>query len=296
MKNKNVIFTRGMQASGKTTWAKEFVKNNPSYIRISRDDFRYMLDDYSHSKETESIITKMINSCINDAIACGKNIVIDEMHLNNKHLKEKIDFFTSKNYNIEIKEFPIHISEAIARNKKRQQPINESILKKTWKQYEVELKQMIKKHKIVYTNSSNLNLPHCIICDIDGTLSDSSQRKIYDDDVSSDEIISPVRDVINQFADKVEIILVSGRKEKSRKQTEDWLHKQSVRFKHLYMRKNDDNRSDVVVKKEIFDEFIRYKYIPMFVIDDRPCVVEMWVEMGLFVFNVNQDPRCKNDF
>ncbi len=54
-----------------------------------------MLDDYSHSKETESIITKMINSCINDAITCGKNIVIDEMHLDNKRLKEKIDFFTN---------------------------------------------------------------------------------------------------------------------------------------------------------------------------------------------------------
>ena len=62
------------------------------------------------------------------------------------------------------------------------------------------------------------------------------------------------------------------------------------------MRKDNDNRSDTIIKREIFDEFIRDKYMPMFVIDDRPCVVEMWVSMGLFVFNVNQDAYCKRDF
>ena len=32
------------------------------------------------------------------------------------------------------------------------------------------------------------------------------------------------------------------------------------------------------------------------VIDDRPKVVRMWIDLGLFVLNANQDPYCKNDF
>ncbi len=38
-----IIITRGIPGSGKTTWAKNFVKNNPNYIRISRDDLRSIL-------------------------------------------------------------------------------------------------------------------------------------------------------------------------------------------------------------------------------------------------------------
>ena len=35
-KNKQIIVTVGVPASGKTTWAKNFVKENPSYVKIER--------------------------------------------------------------------------------------------------------------------------------------------------------------------------------------------------------------------------------------------------------------------
>lgn len=62
------------------------------------------------------------------------------------------------------------------------------------------------------------------------------------------------------------------------------------------MRKEKDYRDDTTIKKELFEEYIKNKYQPMFVIDDRPSVVQMWVDLGLFVFNVNQDPWAKNPF
>ncbi len=30
-----IIFTKGMQASGKSTWAKNFIEQNPNYKRVS---------------------------------------------------------------------------------------------------------------------------------------------------------------------------------------------------------------------------------------------------------------------
>ena len=38
-----IIITRGIPGSGKTTWAKDVVKENSNYIRINRDDLRIML-------------------------------------------------------------------------------------------------------------------------------------------------------------------------------------------------------------------------------------------------------------
>lgn len=291
---RKVILTRGMQASSKTTWAKEFIKNDPSYIRISRDDFRHMLDSYSFSDETEKIVTKMVESCIIDAIAYNKNIIIDEMHLNKTRLQDRINFFISKNYEVEVKEFPVHVSEAIERDKRRSFPIGEKVLNRTWKTYEVELRQMIDRHKPQYPWDHKL--PYCIICDIDGTLSHSPQRRIYSNDVIDDKVIFPVWSILDKYKDKVTVVLMSGRDETCRAATEAWLKKEGVNYQHLYMRKDKDHRSDTIIKRELFDEHIRGVYQPMFVIDDRPCVVEMWVDMGLFVFNVNQDPRCKNDF
>ena len=46
MSNKNlkVIISVGVSASGKSTWATNFVSSNPNYVKIGRDDFRYSLN------------------------------------------------------------------------------------------------------------------------------------------------------------------------------------------------------------------------------------------------------------
>lgn len=54
-----VIFTRGLQASGKSYWAKQFVKENQNYKRVSRDDLRHMLSNYTYNKNNENLITQI---------------------------------------------------------------------------------------------------------------------------------------------------------------------------------------------------------------------------------------------
>ena len=52
------------------------------------------------------------------------------------------------------------------------------------------------------------------------------------------------------------------------------------------MRKNGYNKKDSIVKKEIFDEYIKDKYYVEFILDDRNQVVDMWREMGLTCLQV----------
>jgi predicted kinase len=58
MENLKVILTVGLPASGKSTWSTNFVKENPLYCRVSRDDFRYMLSGVGFCEnKIEEIIT-----------------------------------------------------------------------------------------------------------------------------------------------------------------------------------------------------------------------------------------------
>jgi hypothetical protein len=77
----------------------------------------------------------------------------------------------------------------------------------------------------------------------------------------------------------VHIILCSGRSEKSRPETVEWLDQQAVKYNELLLRKDEDFRSDAVVKREILRTLDKSKIL--FVVEDRSRVVEMWRSEGL---------------
>lgn len=134
-----------------------------------------------------------------------------------------------------------------------------------------------------------------IICDVDGTL--LTKRADLRDDKKNwytprldDELIVPVAQMIAKFwvVEHVEVVLLSGRKERYRDITLQTLEKYQWRyFDSLLMRKTEDNRPDEVIKKEIFDEHLKDREI-LFAIDDRPRIVRLWRSMGIFTFDVNQ--------
>lgn len=85
------------------------------------------------------------------------------------------------------------------------------------------------------------------------------------------------------------VILASGRNERSRNATVDWFVKNDLPRRKLYMRKADDSRSDDIVKNEIIDEIVAdYGRLPDMWFDDRPRVVKAVRARGIFVFDVYQ--------
>jgi predicted kinase len=309
MKQK-IIYLRGMQASSKSTWAIELCKNDSSYKRINRDSFREMLNGYQFDKVTEKLISTLEFDTKITLLEEGYNLVIDNMNLNLDKVNEDIENIKSfhPDVEIEIKEFPITLYEAINRDSKRSKSLGESVLKNTYRTHEIELKQMIKRHKPKQIIDENL--PWCILVDVDGSLADSTNRKIFDDtQLILDNIIEPVQwilsavDCKNQaYFDKgnldkiIKVVIMSGRKESCKEQTVEWLENNNINFDNIFMRSADDNRKDTIVKQELYHTHIKGKYNVEFVIDDRPSVIEMWIKNGLFVLNVNQDPLCKNNF
>lgn len=129
-----VIFTKGLIGSGKSTWAKQFVKENQDYKRVSRDDLRHMLSSYSFDDINEKLVTKIERQLVLDCLNNGYNVIIDAQHLNEKYIEDWKSFITKNSGRIaefEIKEFPITLGEAIERDKKRDFVIGEKVIKQT---------------------------------------------------------------------------------------------------------------------------------------------------------------------
>jgi hypothetical protein len=147
-----------------------------------------------------------------------------------------------------------------------------------------------------------------LVCfDIDGTLANIDHRtsyvrskpknwKAFEAGIPYDSVNKPVARMFHALlADGATIILASGRGGQSRGATTDWLLRHGLSpWDKLYMREAGDYRSDVIVKREILDLIISdYGKKPDMVFDDRPGVVQMWRDEGIFVFDCYQG---KEDF
>lgn len=138
----------------------------------------------------------------------------------------------------------------------------------------------------------NIKKRQCIIVDLDGTLFNDSKRAPLRDKKKWDEYHSRIdEDTINPAVEKIvkamaddhiDIIYCTGRPRKYEGVTREMLARYSMPLDQLLMRKNGDERSDVQVKEHLFESILHDEIL--FVMEDRTCVVEMWRNHGLFVF------------
>ena len=130
-----------------------------------------------------------------------------------------------------------------------------------------------------------------VIFDIDGTLADISERvhhvrrkpknwKAFNAGMAQDRAIHAMVRLCNMLYEAgIRIVLCSGRNEKHRPETVEWLERQGVKYHELLLRRDDDFRSDAVIKREILQGMDKSKIL--FVVEDRSRVVEMWRAEGL---------------
>jgi len=294
---KKVIICKGLPASGKTTWAKTMVSSPPqgSYKRVNKDDLRAMLDNSIWSSKNEKYILELRNKIIIDSLDSGKHVIIDDTNLAPKHekeIKELVDQY-NKDHNddvsIEIKFFEISIEEAIKRDLARPNSVGSGVILKMYNDF---LKPRTKDEP-TFKLTQNPELPYTIVCDIDGTLAIRRDRGPFDwEKVNTDlpnQIICNLLKTLYDEDISRSIIFVSGRKNCCREKTEAWLKKYIGDWTEnclLFMRGDDDNRPDEILKKEIFVKNIYDKFYVEFVLDDRNKTVKGWRELGLTCLQV----------
>lgn len=73
-----------------------------------------------------------------------------------------------------------------------------------------------------------------------------------------------------------------------RKITEQWLTWNVISFGDMYMRGDNDFRSDHVIKEEILGHLLSRGKRILFVVDDRQQVVDMWRRNGITVLQCDE--------
>lgn len=88
-----LILLIGPPCSGKTTWSKEYLKENKNSVRFNRDEFRFMMKDAPILPVLdEHTITAMINLGIEESLINGRDVIVDQTNCKIRY----IDKFTSR--------------------------------------------------------------------------------------------------------------------------------------------------------------------------------------------------------
>lgn len=93
---------------------------------------------------------------------------------------------------------------------------------------------------------------------------------------------------------EIEMLIITGRPENYRGDTERWLERHGLDWDNLLMRPERDGRKDFIVKKELFENAYpgRTKDV-ICAFEDRLHVAEMWRELGIPVLLCNDEWRGK---
>lgn len=303
MITKKLILTRGIPGSGKSTWAKAWVAEDPEHrIRLNWDDMRNMLGPY-WVPSREPINKAMLWNAVNTAAYCTTpyDIVIDNMNLNPKGWEEFKNWITTYNesshaigieaeYVLEFKDFFTPVEECIRRDATRPNPIGEKTIRDIWRRYkhfiQTDAVESLVSNLIPYDPSK----PDCVVIDMDSTVCFNTNKRPWYGDGSTEAMIN---DIPNEGVVKLlksqsyPIIVCTGRNLAQADVTERWLNKHGIYPERMHFRADNDYRKGVEVKTELMNDILKdYNVITVF--EDCEPIVAKFREMGLTVLQPNK--------
>lgn len=286
--NAQAYVTRGIPASGKTTWAEQQILANPQQrlVNINRDDIRFDMYCggvrdwalYKFNKANETEVTAVVYSQIKKAYDRGEHVIISDTNLNPVHYGQLAQHLREVGFEVHDVWFHIEFEEALDRNTKRPNGVNFQTMARMYRQY-CELVHAKDYHV------HSVDKKQAVIFDIDGTLAHmAGNRGPFD--WSKVELDFPDRLLflaMKAYHDAgIKIILLSGRDSCCYFETVNWFETHckeicgtAIPYK-LWMRAEKDPRKDTVIKYELFKEHIDKQYSVIQVHDDRPVVARMW--------------------
>lgn len=293
--SQKLIMTRGLPGSGKTHWAKEYIKNAKAPTKIvCKDDLRAMLDNGAWSKDREKFINHVWILLIKEAITLGFDVIVADTNLDPKHEAKLRVLAGCFEATFEVQDFThVPVSTCILRDAGRPNPVGPKVIKDMYCRY----------LRINETNQPILDskLENCVICDLDGTLALMGNNRgpfdwnKVDQDVVNWRLLRVIESLISgeqERGNAVSLILLSGRDGICKDLTIKWLKTNKIGYDSLFMRSPGDNRPDDIIKEELYNTHIKDKYNVLAVFDDRMRVAVLWHKLGLLLLKVG-DPQAE---
>lgn len=287
--DKVVVVVRGIPASGKTTWVTQQIEGyEPGQaVRINNDDLSTMLFGapfINHSKRVGKILHRLRVDMLRTFLEMENgptDIYIDNTNLINEVVSKYEQVAAEYGARFVVVDHFLSATpeEAIMRDAFRDSPVGRDVILNMYRTARKLKPWVYKEYSRVEKYDNDPSLPHIYIVDIDGTVAHKHpERDIHDLskvrlDTPNVGVVRAVR-ALRQMDNTV--ILMTGRSEDSRKETQRWVEDHVGYGIPLYMRKSKDFRPDHVVKHEMFQENIAGKYHVVGVFEDRNQMIRLW--------------------
>lgn len=282
-----LLVLQGAPASGKSTFARQLAHEDKSYVIVNRDSIRNSRGDY-WIPEQEDYITSIEDFSVKNALGRGYNVVVDATNLNPISINKWKAIADEFNAEIEFKMFEISFEDTVARDKLRDRPVGEKVIKEFFRKYFPEKLTSFFDNRFIL--EPDVTATQVVLCDIDGTIALRRGRSPYDQSKVIEDRFDPRMNLLlSSLSEKFSIIFLSGRQDtkQCREDTEKWLKGNlGLSEVNLIMRSEGDFRPDDVVKKELYQNYIKDKYNVVCIFDDRDKVVKMWRNLGLLCCQV----------
>ncbi len=288
--SKKLIATRGLPASGKSSWAAEekarLEAHNLKVEIVNKDDIRNTLvaQGWVWSNKNEQDVKNIQVQTIKDLFAAGYDVVISSDTNFGSHKERLQQLAKACGAEFEVKDFTkVDVNECIRRDRAREKKVGEAVIRDMYAKY-LALPEVI-------PYVPDTSKPKAFLVDIDGTVALMCKRSPYDlSKVGQDKLNTPVANAVHSLYRFGWIpVYCSGRDDSCKEDTVKWILDNGLPWAGLlHMRKTGDNRKDFIVKQELFDQNIRDNYNVQLVLDDRDQVVKMWRRLGLTCLQVGE--------
>lgn len=314
-----LVITRGISGSGKSTKAKAWVAEDPiRRRRVNRDNLRmavygaYVLesDDVEGGlsvAQKESYISEIQANAVRNFLRAGYSVIIDDTNLMGKVVRGWYSIANEFNAKFTVMDVEVTLAVALENNAKRAsvggRDVPTHVIERQFTRYTCHASGKLNKVPPLKVNTGNKTSvseyvadetkPKAWIFDVDGTLTVAGGRNIYDETLVYND--APNWPVVNLaktlIASGAQVIVTSARSEFCRNDTERWLREVAgIDHSALFLRTVEEQQNkikDNVVKLRLFDTYIRNEYNIQGVFDDRDAVVALWRDLGLFCAQVN---------
>jgi len=289
--NQELVILRGLQGSGKTTFAHAWVAEDPDWrFRVNRDDIRKsaynMYWGLSHHMEGTISLAEVAQS--EAALNAGMSVIIDATNLRARTVKDWYAVANKLGVKSRVHDLTTPLEECIVNDMKRDKKVGEDVIRNYGDRFLNKGKlppvpPNVEVEPLGQAYTPNPDLPKAIWLDLDGTVAErvheSAPKPVrgpFDEArVGEDAVIEHIADLVRVLhAAGYKVVAMSGRSDACRSESAQWLADNNIPFDDLFMRKSGDMRKDNIVKHDLFWENVAPRYDIKFALDDRNQVVE----------------------
>lgn len=128
-----LILTKGLPASGKTTWAKTYLQAHPKTANLCKDDLRLQLLE---NQEREDRVIKVRDLLTEHYFSEGYSVIWSDTNLNPIHTNRAAELTNQYQAQLIVQDFThVALTECIRRDLLRPSPVGQEVINQMYQDY-----------------------------------------------------------------------------------------------------------------------------------------------------------------